>query len=91
MKSEPYSCNICGMIFVNKEELAKHRALVHATNKDEKLFQCQSCNKFFDSREKFKKHTFELHSGRSHYNIGKTIRKDTKKKQGVVTNRRYGI
>jgi uncharacterized C2H2 Zn-finger protein len=82
---------MCGMMFVNGKELAKHKALVHATTNNEKLFQCQSCNKFFDSREKFKKHTFELHSGRSHYNIGKTIRKDTKKKQGVVTNRRYGI
>ena len=72
MKPEPYSCNICGMIFVNKEELAKHRALVHATNKDEKMFQCQSCSMFFSSEEDFERHAIEAHSEKSNYNIGKT-------------------
>jgi uncharacterized C2H2 Zn-finger protein len=83
MKSEPYSCDICEMMFVNEKELAKHKAVVHTAN-NEKMFQCQSCNAFFDSREKFKKHTVELHSEKYHYNIGKTIRENTKKKGGVA-------
>ena len=61
MKSEPYACDICEMIFVNEKELAKHKALVHATN-SENMFQCQSCNAFFYSKEKFKNHIAELHS-----------------------------
>ncbi len=62
MKSEPYGCDSCGMIFINEKELAKHTALVHTTNNDEKMFQCQSCNAFFGSREEFKRHALEVHS-----------------------------
>lgn len=61
MKSESYPCNICGMSFVNTEELAKHIALVHTAN-NEKMFQCQSCNMFFSSKEDFKDHANKLHS-----------------------------
>jgi uncharacterized C2H2 Zn-finger protein len=71
MKSEPCSCDICEMVFVNEKELTKHRMLVHAPNYDEKMFQCQSCSKFFDSKEDFEKHAFQ-HSEKSNYNIGKT-------------------
>jgi uncharacterized C2H2 Zn-finger protein len=63
MKSKPYVCDVCGMIFVNEKELTKHTALVHATN-SEKMFQCQSCNAFFGSREEFKRHALEVHSGK---------------------------
>ena len=61
MKSEPCPCNICGMSFVNTEELAKHIALVHTANGD-KMFQCQSCNMFFSNKEDFEDHAVKLHS-----------------------------
>ena len=86
MKSEPYSCNICGMIFVNKKELAKHGALVHATNKDEKMFQCQSCSMFFSSKEDFERHAIEAHSEKSNYNIGKTMTGDIMEKGRAIAN-----
>jgi uncharacterized C2H2 Zn-finger protein len=56
MKSGRCSCNICGMVFINEKELAKHSSLVHAANNDEKMFQCQSCSKFFDSKEEYENH-----------------------------------
>ena len=62
MKSEPCPCNICGMSFVNTEELAKHIALVHTVNSD-KMFQCQSCNMFFSNKGDFEDHADKLHSG----------------------------
>ena len=86
MKSEPCSCNICGMIFVNKKELAKHRALVHATNKDEKMFQCQSCSMFFSSKEDFERHAIEAHSEKSNYNIGKTTTGDIMETGRAIAN-----
>jgi uncharacterized C2H2 Zn-finger protein len=75
MKSEPYRCDICGMIFVNEKELVKHSELVHATSNDQKMFQCQSCNAFFESKEDFEKHAIQ-HSKKSNYNIGKTATTD---------------
>jgi uncharacterized C2H2 Zn-finger protein len=86
MKPEPYSCNICGMIFVNKKELAKHGALVHATNKDEKMFQCQSCSMFFSSIEDFERHAIEAHSKKSNYNIGKTTTGDVMEEGRAIAN-----
>jgi uncharacterized C2H2 Zn-finger protein len=77
MKSESYVCNICGMVFVNVKELAKHSELVHAANR-EKMFQCQSCNAFFESKEDFEKHAIQ-HSKKSNYNIGKTATTDNEK------------
>jgi uncharacterized C2H2 Zn-finger protein len=67
MKSEPYRCDICGMIFVNEKELVKHS--------EQKMFQCQSCNAFFESKEDFEKHAIQ-HSKKSNYNIGKTATTD---------------
>ena|SRR5918995_7132321 len=72
-------CDICGMVFVNEKELAKHRALVHPIDNDQKMFQCQSCSKFFDSKEDFAKHAIEAHNEKFNYNIGKTV---TDKEQG---------
>ena len=86
MKSEPYLCNICGMIFVNKKELTKHGAFVHATNKDEKMFKCQSCSMFFSSKEDFERHAIEAHSEKSNYNIGKTTTGDTMEKGRAIAN-----
>jgi uncharacterized C2H2 Zn-finger protein len=64
MQSQPYKCNICGMIFVNSKELAKHQIDVHINE----LFQCQSCNKVFGNSQEFEKHAIEVHgSGDSHY------------------------
>jgi uncharacterized C2H2 Zn-finger protein len=74
------------MIFVNKKELAKHRALVHATNKDEKMFQCQSCSMFFSSKEDFERHAIEVHSEKSNYNIGKTKTGDIMEKGRAIAN-----
>jgi uncharacterized C2H2 Zn-finger protein len=70
MKPEPYTCDICGMVFVNEKELSKHSELVHATSNDQKMFQCQSCSKFFDSKEDFEKHAIQ-HSEKSSYNMEK--------------------
>ena len=64
MQSEPYRCNMCEMIFVNPEELAKHKKVVHVNEK----YQCQSCNKFFENKLEFEKHTFEIHSEKNQYN-----------------------
>ena len=86
MKSEPYGCDTCGMIFINEKELAKHTALVHATNNDEKMFQCQSCNMFLDSKEDFAKHAIEVHSEKSDYNIGKTVTGDIMEKGRTIAN-----
>ena len=69
MKLSLMECKICGMIFINKKELAKHRELVHPRNNDEKMFQCQSCSMFFDSKEEFAKHALETHSEKSNFNI----------------------
>jgi uncharacterized C2H2 Zn-finger protein len=86
MKPEPCSCDICGMIFVNEKELAKHRALVHATDNDQKMFQCQSCSKFFDSKEDFTKHAIETHNEKFDYNIGKTVTEDIIEKGITIAN-----
>jgi uncharacterized C2H2 Zn-finger protein len=58
MQSEPYRCNLCEMVFINPEELAKHKKVVHMNQ----TIQCQSCNKFFDNKEEFEKHTIQIHS-----------------------------
>ena len=63
MQSQPYKCNICGMIFVNSKELAKHKIDVHIN----KSFQCQSCNKVFGNSQEFEKHAIEVHGSSSHY------------------------
>jgi rubredoxin len=54
--SEEYKCDICGMVFVNDTELARHQKFVH----ENKMFQCQACNKFFDKKQEFEKHV-EFH------------------------------
>jgi uncharacterized C2H2 Zn-finger protein len=59
---QPYKCNICGMVFVNSQQLGKHQIVVHI----DKMFQCQSCNKVFDNKQKFERHAIEAHS-RSQY------------------------
>ena len=56
---------MCEMIFVNPEELAKHKKVVHVNEK----YQCQSCNKFFGNKQEFEKHTFEIHSEKNRYNV----------------------
>lgn len=58
MKSEPYKCNICGMVFINSKQLAKHQLVVHIDN----MYQCQSCDQVFNNKEDFEKHTIEIHS-----------------------------
>jgi uncharacterized C2H2 Zn-finger protein len=57
MKSEPYRCEICKMVFINSSELAKHQMVVHK----EKMFQCQSCNKVFANEQEFERHTIGVH------------------------------
>jgi uncharacterized C2H2 Zn-finger protein len=64
MQSEPYRCNLCEMIFVNSEELTKHKTVVHIN----KMYQCQSCNKFFANKQEFEKHTIKVHSEKNQYN-----------------------
>ena len=59
MQSEPYTCNICNIIFVNSEQLLQHKMIVHV----DQMLQCQSCNKVFTNKEEFKKHEIEIHSG----------------------------
>ena len=59
MQSEPYTCNICNMVFVNSEKLLQHQMNVHI----DQMLQCQSCNKVFASKEEFKNHEIEIHSG----------------------------
>jgi hypothetical protein len=59
MQSEPYTCNICNIIFVNSEQLLQHEMIVHV----DQMLQCQSCNKVFTNKEEFKKHEIEIHSG----------------------------
>jgi uncharacterized C2H2 Zn-finger protein len=78
MKSEPYACDICEMMFVNEKELGKHKALVH-TASNERMYQCQSCNEFFGSREEFKKHSIELHS--ENPNAGKAMTTNAEEKE----------
>ncbi|HZA07035.1 MAG TPA: C2H2-type zinc finger protein [Nitrososphaeraceae archaeon] len=56
MQSEPYRCDICGMAFVNSDELVKHKT-VHINE----MYQCQSCNRFFANKQEFEKHTIEVH------------------------------
>jgi uncharacterized C2H2 Zn-finger protein len=58
MQSEPYRCNLCEMVFVNSEELTKHKTVVHIN----KMYQCQSCNQFFANKQEFEKHTIKVHS-----------------------------
>jgi uncharacterized C2H2 Zn-finger protein len=90
MKLSLMECDICGMIFINKKELTKHRVLVHPTNNDEKMFQCQSCSMFFDSKEEFTKHAIEAHSEKSNFNIGKTVTEDIMKKGRAIANKEKG-
>jgi uncharacterized C2H2 Zn-finger protein len=59
MQSEPYTCDICNMVFVNSEKLLQHQMNVHV----DQMLQCQSCNKVFANKEEFKKHEIEIHSG----------------------------
>jgi hypothetical protein len=59
MHSEPYTCNICNIIFVNSEQLLQHEMIVHV----DQMLQCQSCNRVFTNKEEFKKHEIEIHSG----------------------------
>ena len=59
MQSEPYTCDICNMVFVNSEKLLQHEMIVHV----DQMLQCQSCNKVFANKEEFKKHKMEIHSG----------------------------
>jgi predicted nucleic acid binding AN1-type Zn finger protein len=59
MQSEPYTCNICNIIFVNSEQLLQHEMIVHV----DQMLQCQSCNRVFTNKEEFKKHEIEIHSG----------------------------
>jgi uncharacterized C2H2 Zn-finger protein len=80
-------CEICGMMFINKKELAKHRELVHPINNDEKMFQCQSCSIFFDSKEEFTKHALETHSEKSNFNIAKTVTENIMKKGTEIANK----
>jgi len=87
MKLSHMECEICGMIFINKKELAKHRELVHPTNNDEKMFQCQSCSMFFDNKEEFVKHALETHSEKSNFNIAKTVTEDIMKKRRAIENK----
>jgi uncharacterized C2H2 Zn-finger protein len=63
MQSDAYKCDICSMVFVNSEELAKHKQVVHI----KKMYQCQSCNKFFTNKQEFEKHEIEVH-GENQYN-----------------------
>ena len=58
MQFEPYRCNLCEMVFINSEELAKHKTVVHINQ----MYQCQSCNKFFDNKEQFENHAIQVHS-----------------------------
>ena len=60
--SQPYTCNICGMVLINSEELSEHEIAVHI----DKIFQCQSCNKLFVSKREFENHTTKVH-GDSQY------------------------
>lgn len=87
MKLSHMECEICGMIFINKKELSKHRELVHPTNNDEKMFQCQSCSMFFESKEEFAKHALETHSEKSNFNIAKTVTEDIMKKGRAIENK----
>ena len=64
MQSTPYRCDLCEMVFVNSEELAKHKKVVHLNN----MYQCQSCNKFFDNEERFEKHIIQVHSEKNQSN-----------------------
>jgi uncharacterized C2H2 Zn-finger protein len=80
-------CEICGMIFINKRELAKHNELVHPINNDEKMFQCQSCSMFFDSKEEFARHALETHSEKSNFNIAKTVTEDIMKKGRAIADK----
>ena len=67
MQSEPYTCNICNMMFVNSEKLLQHEMIVHV----DQMLQCQSCNKVFTNKEEFKIHEIEIHSGsKSSSNLG---------------------
>ena len=50
MQSEPYTCDICNMVFVNSEKLLQHEMIVHV----DQMLQCQSCNKVFANKEEFK-------------------------------------
>ena len=61
MQSEPYRCDICGMAFVNSEELTKHKIVVHI----DEMYQCQSCNKFFANKQQLEKHAIEVHGKKS--------------------------
>jgi uncharacterized C2H2 Zn-finger protein len=88
MKLSHMECEICGMIFINIKELARHRELVHPTNNDEKMFQCQSCSMFFDSEEEFAKHALETHSEKSNFNIAKTVTEDIMKKGRAIENKK---
>jgi uncharacterized C2H2 Zn-finger protein len=61
MYAATYRCNICGMIFVNEEELTKHQIIVHI----DKMLQCQSCGKVFDNKQGFEKHSAKVHGSKS--------------------------
>jgi uncharacterized C2H2 Zn-finger protein len=79
-------CDICGMVFINEKELAKHRALVHSIDNDQKMFQCQSCSKFFDSKEDFAKHAIEVHNEKFNYNIEKNCDRRYNGKRITIAN-----
>jgi uncharacterized C2H2 Zn-finger protein len=79
MQSEPYRCNMCEMVFVNPEELAKHKTVVHIN----KMYQCQSCNKFFANKLEFEKHTIKVHSEKNqHYDFSSDLSAEEEKEEG---------
>src|SRR5919106_522652 len=61
MNLQHHKCKLCGMIFVNSKELAKHQIEAHIN----KMLQCQSCNRIFHNRQEFKKHAIKVHGNSS--------------------------
>ena len=84
MPSQSYKCNICGMIFVNSKELAKHQIDVHINE----MCQCQACNKVFDNRQEFEKHAIQVHGSSSHYS-SKSYSEDSDGSMNNVQDNNY--
>ena len=61
MYSEPFTCEICGLVLINQEKLAEHRAAVHIDGR----LQCQSCGSFYDDKASLDLHATEVHSASS--------------------------
>ena len=64
MQSEPYRCNLCEMVFINPEELTKHKTVVHVN----KMYQCNHAISFLLIKKSLKSIQLKFIAEKNQYN-----------------------